>query len=395
MIVLVARSHPEPTQTFHRRMARALASSGIAVTRVALKHGRGAIEGGDPTRFPRDEGASAWRTFFRRPLGALALLASLLVRASRGNKEGGRAGAVVAWRDGLALADWARRIEGPVRFHAQFASWEATAALVAARTSGAAFSFELHNAYTFVRGRALLRWKLRAADVVTAISNDARRRAIDLAPDVASRVRVVRCGLDLDDVPTRASGGPDVVAVGSLVPRKGHDMLISAIARAAANRPGLRATIVGEGPEHAALERRVRESGAPVRLVGPLSEREAWALSASATIAVLACRTASDGDEDGVPVALMEAMAAGTPVISTPVGGIGELLEGGEAGVLVPERDPASLATAIERLLSDPALRERLSTRGRRAVAERHELVGCARDLARALGATASAGAAT
>ena len=395
LIVLVARSHPEPTQTFHRRMARALLSSGAAVTRVAWKRGLGRVEASDPPRFPRDEGASAVRTFFRRPFCAVRLLASLVMRAGRGNKEGGRAGAVLAWRDGLALADWGRRLRGSVRFHAQFASWEATAALVAARINRQPFSFELHNPFTFVRGRSLLRMKLRAADVITAISDDARRRAIELAPEIASRIRVVRCGLDLDEVPARANDGPDIVAVGSLVPRKGHDVLVAAIARAAASRPGLTAAIVGEGPELIRLTAAIAESGAPVRLLGSLPERDAWALAASAKIVVLACLTANDGDEDGIPVALMEAMAVGTPVISTPVGGIGELLEGGDAGLLVPPGDAVGLAIAIERLLDDASLRERLSKRGRLAVAARHDLTRCARDLAAALGADPSVGAAT
>lgn len=375
-------------------MAGALVSSGASVVRIALKRGQGALDATDLTRFPRDEGASALRGFFRRPGLTLALLVRLVFRAGKGNKEGGRVGAALAWRDGLALADWARRLGGEVRFHAQFASWEATAAWVAARVSRVPFSFELHSPFTFVRGRSLLRMKLLAADRITAISEDARRRALVLAPEVASRLMLVRCGLDLRNIPARVSKGPDIVAVGSLVARKGHDVLIDAVARAAARRPGLTAVIVGEGPERARLEARAHERGAPVRFLGALPEADALALSASATIAVLACRTAADGDEDGIPVALMEAMAAGTPVISTPVGGIAELLEEGRAGLLVPAGDAIGLATAIERLLGDAPLRERLARSGRAAVAARHDLASCARDLLAALGVPPPTGAA-
>lgn len=395
MIVLVARSHPAPTQTFHRRMARALAQLRPGVVRVALKRGDGRLERDDATRFPRDEGASALRAFVRRPLAATRLLVGAVARARRGNKEGGRAGAALAWRDGLRLADWARRSPGVVRFHAQFASWEATAALVAARLSRARFSFELHNPYTFVEGCSMLRWKLRAADLATAVSDDARRRAIGLAPDVASRIVIVRCGVDLDGVPARREGGPDVVAVGSLVPRKGHDVLVRALGRLAATRPGLSALVVGDGPERARLEALAAEIAAPVRFVGALPEDEAWALAASARVAALACVTADDGDEDGIPVALVEAMAAGTPVVSTPVGGIAELLEDGEAGLLVPARDPVALAAAIERLLDDEPLRARLADRGRAAVAARHDVRSCAGDLAAAFDRAQGRGSAT
>ena len=365
-------------------MARALADARPPVARVALKRADGPSDADDATRFPVEEGARALRAFVRRPFAALWLLASAVARAVGGNKEGGRAGAVLAWRDGLRLADWARRTPGVVRFHAQFASWEATAALVAARLGRTRFSFELHNPYTLVKGRALLGWKLRAADVVTAISDDVRRRAVALAPGVAARIALVRCGLDFRDVPPRRDGGPDVVAVGSLVPRKGHDVLVRGLARIAAARPGFSAVIVGEGPERTRLEALAAQTGAPVRLVGALPETEAWALAASARVAALACVTADDGDEDGIPVALLEAMAAGTPVVSTPVGGIAELLEDGEAGLLVPPRDPVALAAAIERLLDDEALRARLVARGRRAVAARHDVRACARDLATA-----------
>lgn len=393
MIVLVARTHPAPTQTFHRRMARALGVTGTAVVRVALRRARAAGETDDSTTFPVEEGARAVAAFVRRPLRALGLLATLVRFATRGNKEGGRTGAVAAWRDGLRLFDWSGRRPGIARFHAQFASWEASAAWVAARMAGVRFSFEIHNPYTFVKGRALLRRKCLAADVIAVISEDARRRTLELVPEVADRLVLVRCGIDLATVPPRGTGGPDVLAVGSLVPRKGHDVLVRALARLRARHPDLDAAIVGEGPERARLEGLARELGAPVRWLGALPEAEAVSLAGRARVVALACIVAPDGDEDGIPVALMEAMAAGTPVVSTPVGGIAELLEDGDAGLLVAQNDPVALAAAIDRLLVDPALRERIGARGRRAIEARHDLSRCARTLADALAARPAAGA--
>lgn len=385
MIVLVVRAHPEPTQTFHRRMAAALARVRPDTRRVALRRVAGATDRDDATTFPRENGARAWRTFVRRPLRSTALLCRTLAHARPRNKEGGIAGAVLAWRDGLMLADALRDARGLTRLHAQFASWEATSALVAAALLGCAFSFELHNPYTLVRGRATLAWKLRAADVVTAISKDVRDRAAALAPQAAARIRIVRCGVDRATLPPRGADADDVLAVGSLVPRKGHDVLVRACARLAARRPGLRASIVGEGPERAALTREIERTHAPVRLAGALAEADALARTVAARVAVLACRKAPDGDEDGVPVALLEAMAAGTPVVSTRVGAIPELLEEGEAGLLVAQGDDAALAAAIERLLDDEALRARVVARAHRVIDERHDLARCALALAQLL----------
>jgi glycosyltransferase involved in cell wall biosynthesis len=392
VIALVCRSHPEPTQTFHRRTAAALSRLGAPVLRVALRRAPGA-PADDPTTFLRETGASAARAFLRGPLGALASLLGLLLRARRGDKEGGRAGAFLAWLDGLRLADWARRRGDVLRFHAQFASWEASACLVAARATGRPFSFEVHNPYTLVVGRRLLRWKARRAALVTAISEDARARLAALAPEVGPRARVVRCGVDAAEVARLAASVPaearDVVAVGSLVPRKGHDVLVRAMALLAARRPGTRAAIVGEGPERARLAALVAETGAPVELLGARGEAETLALTAAARVAVLACVVAPDGDEDGVPVALMEAMALGRPVVSTPVGGVAELLGGGRAGALVASGDPVGLAVAVGDLLDDEPRRARLGEAGRARVAALHDLGSCARDLAAALGAPA------
>lgn len=389
MLVLVCRTHPEPTQTFHRRSAAALAAAGVAVTRVALRHARGAAPApGDPTRFLADDGARAAAAFRRRPARALALLLGAVARARAGDKEGGRLGAAAAWRDGLALADWARARGDVTRLHAQFASWEATAARVAAALLGVPFSFEVHNPYTLVVGRGALRAKIRAADVVTAISEAARRRVLALEPGAAGKVAVVRCGVPPAVPPPPGTPRFDVVAVGSLVPRKGHDVLVAAAARLAARRPGVTVAIVGEGPARPALEAAIAAAGAPVTLLGARPEAEATAIAAAARVATLACVTAADGDEDGVPVSLMEAMAAGVPVVSTAVGGIPELLEDGRAGLVVAPGDAAGLASALDRVLGDADLAARLGAAGRAAVAARHDVDACARDLARALRAT-------
>jgi glycosyltransferase involved in cell wall biosynthesis len=241
-------------------------------------------------------------------------------------------------------------------------------------------------------GRSALAAEVRAADVVTAIAETTRRRVLDLVPEAAARVRVVRCGVDVAHPPTPTASTPrfDVVAVGSLVPRKGHDGFVRAVARLAATRPGVRAAIVGEGPERPRLAAAIAATGAPVTLLGALPEAAAGAVAAAARVAALACRrprwrrgrragVAHGGDGGGGAGGL----DAGR--------GIAELLDDGRAGLLVAPDDAAGLASAVGRLLDDPALAARLAAAGRAAVRARHDLSSCARDLVAALGVAAAA----
>jgi len=132
----------------------------------------------------------------------------------------------------------------------------------------------------------------------------------------------------------------------------------------------LRVVLVGAGELRAQLAARIARDGLGdvVELRGPLAHEEIPGVLARATAMVLPSVTADDGQMEGIPVALMEAMAAGVPVVASRLSGIPELVRDGEGGLLVPERDPAALADAMERLARDPALRARLAEGARRAV---------------------------
>ena len=163
-----------------------------------------------------------------------------------------------------------------------------------------------------------------------------------------------------------------LVSVARLVEKKGLRYAIDAVSQLQLPT-GMKLTyeIIGDGPLHDGLTRQVAELGLQDRVKLSGWQDQAYVVAALAASHVLLAPsvTAKDGDQEGIPVSLMEAMAAGLPVVSTFHSGIPELIEDGVSGLLVNEADPAALASAIERLLADPALRLSIAL-GARALVE-------------------------
>ena len=147
-------------------------------------------------------------------------------------------------------------------------------------------------------------------------------------------------------------------------------MLLDAFSQLAAQRPGLVLELVGEGPEREPIVRRARELGVAerVRLLGPLPWEEVRARLGRAGVFALPSIRLPSGRMEGIPVALMEAMASGVPVVSTRLSGVPELVRDGETGLLVEPGDPAGLARAMATLLDDDELAARLALNARKLV---------------------------
>jgi glycosyltransferase involved in cell wall biosynthesis len=163
---------------------------------------------------------------------------------------------------------------------------------------------------------------------------------------------------------------PLVVSVGRLAAKKGHDTLIKACAVLKEQGVDFVCRIVGDGDERRLLQELIDRLGLgrEVELVGALPHDEALRLTAGASVAVLACRQLADGDRDGIPVSLMEAMALDVPVVSTRVSGIAELVHDGQNGLLVDQDDPGALADALAALLEDDGKRAAFARQGRLTV---------------------------
>jgi glycosyltransferase involved in cell wall biosynthesis len=160
------------------------------------------------------------------------------------------------------------------------------------------------------------------------------------------------------------------LSVGRLVPKKGFPDLIEALGVLRGRGVAFRAMIVGAGPERSKLEEQIKRLNLSdiVTLPGAVTQEELVGIYKEATVFALPCRILDDGDRDGLPNVLLESMSMGLPVISSPISGIPEVIRNGENGLLVPERDVNALAAALELLLHDAELRERLGRNARSTI---------------------------
>lgn len=277
---------------------------------------------------------------------------------------------------------------GVTHVHAHFGSVATTVARLASLLTAVPFSFTAHAKDIFHESvdRADLRRKLAAAHHVVTVSDyNAGYLAGTFGPDSA-RVRRVYNGLDLDafTYDSTAAGRPPVIAaVGRLVEKKGFDVLLDACRLLADDGRTFRCRLVGTGLLADHLRDQVARLGLHdlVELTGPLSQPRVREVVREAALLAAPCVVASDGNQDGLPTVLLEAMALGTPCVSTDVSGIGEVVRDDETGLLVPQRDPEALAAAMARLLDDGALRARLAAAARDLVEKEFDVVRQAREL--------------
>jgi glycosyltransferase involved in cell wall biosynthesis len=217
-----------------------------------------------------------------------------------------------------------------------------------------------------------LRRKLQDAAATVTISDYNLDYLRDTYGPAAEGVRRIYNGLELERFPYKEPRGrvPEIVAVGRLVEKKGFADLIEACSLLRDRGVEVRCRIFGLGEQEPDLRAAVERLGLGnrVRLPGPRPQGDLIKAVGRAAVFAAPCVVGGDGNRDGLPTVLLEAMALGTPCVSTDVTGIPEVLRDGETGLMVPQRDPAALADAIERLLADPELRVRLAGRARRLV---------------------------
>jgi len=276
---------------------------------------------------------------------------------------------------GLASEVRLRRVE---HLHAHFAKLPARVARLTSGLTGVGFSFTAHARDIFhesVDPDDLAR-NLHCADSVVTVSEFNRRHLASIEP--VTPIYTVQNGLGLDGLSYRDphDRAPRLIAVGRLVEKKGFADLVEAAGLLRDRGVDFDAELIGDGPLEESLRQQIEQRGLGdrLRLVGPRPQAEVIRAVQESACLVAPCVVAADGDRDGLPTVLVEALALGTPAVSTPVTGIPELIRNEETGLLVPEHSPDALADALERLLTDADLRRRLARAGR-------ELIECEYDV--------------
>ncbi len=306
--------------------------------------------------------------FGMRSLGALGLLLGDMLRIGLWRPAAWKL--AWQWLAGARLARWLDEANC-VHLHVHFAHVPAQIAMYASAFGGVPFTVTAHANDIFERGLLLPEKAQRARRLLTiSMHNRQYLEAVGVPPD---KLAVVRCGVSL---PVRADWPLyeaklryRIGSLGRLVEKKGMDELIRAVALLRSRRYDIELSIAGDGPLRAPLAALATELGiaANVHFEGALGHGDVNTWLRGLDVFALACKPDAQGDVDGIPVALMEAMSQRVPVVSTRLSGIPELVMHEHTGLLAGPADAESLALALARLLDDPALRATLA-----AAAARH-----------------------
>lgn len=382
---LISR-YPAVSHTFILREVRELRALGFEVAIASVNAPDRAPA--DMSAQEREEAAATYYVKRHGLVGALAAHAWCLLRYPLRYARGLAYALALARSDlarivfaffyfteALMVARWMGR-SGACHLHVHFATAAANVGMLVRRMFPVSFSLTLHGPDEFYdAGAQRLAEKIAAADFVVCIGRFARSQAMKLSGEEHwHKFEVSPLGVDpahYTPPPARvASGEPHLLCVGRLVPAKGQRVLIEACRQLRDRGRRFRLTVAGDGPDRGALEKSVARLGldACVRFTGALNEAQVLALYHQADLFVL------PSFAEGIPVVLMEAMAAGVPCITTRITGIPELIGSEQDGVLVTPSDAGELRMAIERLLDDAELRMTIARQARARVVAAFDL---------------------
>ena len=363
-LVVVVNGFPRLSETFVLQELLDLEAHGVSLHVLALSRPDEVVRQEELARLRASVEYVPTITGARRRLAARASHAALLLH-QRGRYVAGLADVVTSPDYSRVRLDQAALVAhrllrmGRPPLYIHFAHKPATIGRFAARLADVPYGLSCHAKDIWCTPRDELRRKLSDATVVLTCT---REGADELERHAGGTpVHLVHHGTEIPAVrPVREAprGTPRVLSIGRLVPKKGHDLLIRAAAQLRDDGVAFQLRLVGDGVAWPALQRLVHELDVSDRVtfLGPLTPAEVRQELAAAAVFALGCRQMPDGDRDGLPNVVMEAMAAELPIVSTTMAGVSEAIEDGRSGLLVAPEDPAALASALRRVLDDPAL---------------------------------------
>jgi colanic acid/amylovoran biosynthesis glycosyltransferase len=380
-VLYVLKRYPRLSETFVVREICQLEAAGAIVSIDALLSAESGLQHPEVAMV-----RSAVRYIPRHPRlrAASVLRAHLRIAVRRPSAWSGRAlhaRRYGTWRRfvqaGL-VADRVRR-EDITHVHAHFATAACEVAQAAAAMAGVPFTVTAHAKDIFHADnvRHLARRVAGAASVVTVSEFNVEHLA-ETVPNTP--VRFIANGMAAAEMHGPAPYGP-VLCVARLVAKKGIDTLLEALALAARDFPSMRLEVIGDGELMEPLQTLARhlDIAALVTFLGPQPSDTVMEAYRRCSMLALPCRVTTDGDRDGMPTVILEALARGIPVVSTDVCGINEVVRHGQTGLLVEPDDPHALAAAMGKVWSDSALACHLGTAGRDLVLRRHDPAQSAR----------------
>lgn len=391
-VAFILKGYPRLSETFIAQEIRALERLGLAIRIFSLRHPT------DPVQHPihreirapvvylpeylKDEPWRCLKAWWRaRRLAGYGRARAAFLADFRRDPTAHR-----IRRFGQALV-LATELPGDVvRLHAHFLHTPAAVARYAALMTGLAWSCSAHAKDIWTSEPWEIRLKLGELDWLVTCTAAGRERLLALAPD-PSRVALVYHGLDFQRFPPpprqakpphagrSAADAVELLSVGRAVPKKGYGLLLEALAGLP---PDLhwRLTHIGGGPLGAELKAEAARRGLAERIDwrGPQPQDRVLEALRGADLFVLASRIAEDGDRDGLPNVLMEAMSQGLPVLASALPTIGELVSDRLQGRLVPPGDANALTRALAELIGDPGERARLGAAGYELVRRKFDM---------------------
>lgn len=397
-VAFLTSQYPAASHTFIRREVEALRELGWSIDTFSVRR-----PGADEEVSDADK-AEADGTFYllKQSVGAflVAHAATLFGRPGRyltmlklalGHRAPGARGLFLGLSHFAESVLLARELKKrrTTHLHNHFANSAATVGLLASRLLSIRWSFTMHGiSETDYPAGLMLGRKIEAAEFVVCVSWFGRAQGMRLvSADHWHKMHVIRCGLPFDRIPKKSPAVRNtrtIICVGRLSPEKGQAGLLRSFATLRPRHSELRLRLVGDGPDRASLEALAKELGLSDAVVftGRLPEEDTLAEIAHADLLVL------PSFMEGLPIVLMEAMAAGVPVIASRVAGIPELVEDDETGLLFTPSNWDELSSRIDLLLGDEALRTRLVKQARAKVTSEFDTRTSAEQLAKMFGTT-------